>query len=209
MPSCRRRGRSGLTLRSSEAHRHGTWPMRHSLSSFAPRARDRTGALRTAQTSGHIRMPPANTSSLLQAEQFLPLFFAMLLGISALLAVASGWRSLARRFPPVVQLDGERFHFASAKMGRVPWFPVNYGGCLVVTITSTGLAVSIYMPFRLLCPEFFVPWAQVESVQEQASALSRRTVVRIRGSSVWLSFRGAPGQRVLAMFTRVSTLNAA
>ncbi len=154
-------------------------------------------------------MPPVNTPSFLQPEHFFPLFLAMVLGISALLAVASGWRSLARRFPPVEQVEGERFHFASAKMGRVPWFPVNYGGCLVVTVTPTGLAVSIYMPFRFLCPEFFVPWAQIESVQEQASALSRRTVVRIRGSSVWLSFRGTAGQSVLAMFTRMREVNAA
>jgi hypothetical protein len=143
----------------------------------------------------------------LQLEWFLPLFFAALLGVGALLTVASGWRTLSHRFPSVAQVEGERFHFASAKIGRVPWFPVNYGGCLIVTVTPSGLAVSIYLPFRLLCPEFFVPWAQIESVEERASALSRRTVVRIRGSSVRLALRGTVGQSVSAMFARVRTAN--
>ena len=132
-------------------------------------------------------MPPAALQQLFHSEWFIPMFLAVLLGMGALLSVASGWRSLARRFPSVRQIEGERFHFASAKMGRVSWFPVNYGGCLIVTVTPVGLAISIYLPFRLLCPEFFVPWAQVESVEERTSALSRRMVVRIRGSSVWLA----------------------
>lgn len=152
-----------------------------------------------------LPVPPA----FLQSEWFLPLFFAVLLGIGALMTVASRWRTLSRRFPSVEQVEGERFHFASAKMSRVPWFPVNYGGCLIVTVTPSGLAVSIYLPFRFLCPEFFVPWAQVESVEERASALSRRTVVRIRGSSVRLALRGTVGQSVSAMFARVQAANAA
>ena len=154
-------------------------------------------------------MPPNGPPSFLQSEHFVPLFLAMLLGIAALLSVASGRRALARRFPAVTPIEGEQFHFASAKMGRVPWFPVNYGGCLIVTVTPKGLAVSIYMPFRLLCPEFFLPWTQVESVEDRPSALSHRTVVRIRGSSVWLSLRGAPGRSVSSMYARVRGANAA
>lgn len=153
-------------------------------------------------------MPDSVTPPVLQSDWFLPVFFALLLGIGALLTVASGWRTLSRRFPAVTQVEGERFHFASAKMGRVSWFPVNYGGCLIVTVAPTGLGVSIYLPFRLLCPEFFVPWSQVASVEERASALSRRTVVRIRGSTVWLALRGTVGLRVAAMFARASSENA-
>jgi hypothetical protein len=145
---------------------------------------------------------------LLQSHWFLPLFVVGLLGIAGLLAILSGWRTLAKRFPPVTQVDGERFHFASAKMGLVSWFPVNYGGCLIITVGRTGLSVSIYLPFRYLCPEFFVPWSAVESVEERSSALSRRTVVRIRGSSVWFALRGTVGQSVSAMFSRTRDVNA-
>lgn len=153
-------------------------------------------------------MPPQAPPAFLQSEWFLPLFISLMVAIGLLLAVASGWRELSRRFPPVEQVEGARFHFASAKMGRVSWFPVNYGGCLVVTVAPKGLALSTYMPFRFLCPEFFVPWSQVESVEERATALSRRMVVRIRGSTVWIAFRGTAGQHVAAMFSQVHRAGA-
>jgi hypothetical protein len=38
-------------------------------------------------------MPPNGPPNFLQSEHFLPLFLAMLLGIAALLSVASGWRA--------------------------------------------------------------------------------------------------------------------
>ena len=148
-------------------------------------------------------MPPSAPPAFLQGEWFLPLFLALLFAIGALLTLGSGWRTLSHRFPAIDQVEGARFHFASAKMGRVPWFPVNYGGCLIVTVSPKGLALSTYLPFRFLCPEFFVPWTQVESVEERATALSRRTVVRIRGSPVRIAFRGTAGQGVMTMYARV------
>lgn len=153
-------------------------------------------------------MSSAEIPAVLHSQWFVPLFFVSLLGAAALLAVVSGWRTLARRFPPAARVDGERFYFASAKIGRVSWFLVNYGACLIVTIGRTGLSMSIFMPFRLFCPEFFVPWTEVESVEERPSALSRRTVVRIRGSSVQLALRGAVGQRALAMFSSAKGADA-
>ncbi|MEP7206625.1 MAG: hypothetical protein ABI920_06785 [Casimicrobiaceae bacterium] len=132
----------------------------------------------------------------------LPLFLAFLIGVLGLVAVLSGWRVLARRFPVVGEAEGERFHFASAKMGRVPWFPVNFGGCLILTVGRGGLSLSSYLPFRFFCPAFFLPWAAVESVEDRSTALSRRTMVRIKGSPIWLAIRGAAGQSIAAMFAR-------
>ncbi|MEO5701231.1 MAG: hypothetical protein ABIS17_00980 [Casimicrobiaceae bacterium] len=132
----------------------------------------------------------------------LPLFLAFLIAVLGLVAVLSGWRLLARRFPVAGETEGERFHFASAKMGRVPWFPVNYGGCLILTVGRTGLSLSSYLPFRFFCPAFFIPWAAVESAEDRSTALSRRTVVRIKGTSIWLAIRGSAGQSIAAMFAR-------
>ena len=130
-------------------------------------------------------------------------------GVAFLLTIASGWRTLSSRFPSVAQFEGERFHFVSAKMGRVPWFLVNYGGFLVLTVAADGLVISAYWPFRILCPELFVPWAQIEGVEERASALSRRTVVRFLGTPVRLSIRGTPGLRVASTFSRINPAGAA
>lgn len=143
-------------------------------------------------------MPLPETQAL-EWRWILPLF-AFVFGVAGLMAVLSGWRTLARRFPAVKAADGERFHFASAKMGRVAWFPVNYGGCLIVTVGPAGLSVSIYLPLRFFCPEFFIPWTAVESVEDRSTALSRRTVVRIRGSSIWIALRGSAGESVAATF---------
>ena len=145
----------------------------------------------------------------IQLQNVLPLFLFMAMVAMVLLSVLSGWRGLARRFPAVPLEDGEKFRFVSAKMGRVRWFPVNYGGSMLLTITPRGLAISSYMPFRFFCPAFFLPWAQVERVEVRASALARRSVVHIRGSSTWLSFRGIPAQRVLEMYERVRAAEAA
>ncbi len=133
-------------------------------------------------------------------QWFLPALVVGMVAIAAVLAYLSGWRRLARSFPPVAQIDGERFYFASAKMGMVPWFQINYGVCLIITVGRAGIYVSIFMPFRLLCPDFFLPWSAVEGVAEQASALSRRMVVRIHGSPVTLALRGSLGHCVAATY---------
>lgn len=83
-------------------------------------------------------MAGALIATLFQTQWFLPLFVVGVAVISGALSVLSGWRTLAERFPPVAQTDGERFHFASAKMGRVAWFPVNYRGCRIVTVGRAG-----------------------------------------------------------------------
>lgn len=131
---------------------------------------------------------------------FLPALIVGMAAVAALLAYLSGWRRLARRFPPVAQIDGERFYFASAKMGLVPWFQINYGVCLIITVGRAGIYVSIFMPFRLLCPDFFLPWSAVEGIEEQSSALSRRTVVHIHGTRVTMALRGSLGHCVAATY---------
>ena len=148
-------------------------------------------------------MNPEVNPAAFDPKLVLPALVVVMAVIAALLAYLSGWRELARRFPAAAQTDGERFYFASAKMGRVPWFLVNYGVCLIITVGRSGIYVSIFMPFRLLCPDFFVPWSAVEAVEEQATALSRRTVVRMRGSPVTLALRGSVGHCVAATYAAV------
>ncbi|MDH5206106.1 MAG: hypothetical protein OEW36_10645 [Hylemonella sp.] len=153
-------------------------------------------------------MNPETLPTNIQFQHVLPLFLFMVMGAMVLLSIVSGWRGLASRFPSVAVGEGQRFRFVSAKMGRVRWFPVNYGGSMILTVTPQGLAISTYMPFRFFFPAFFLPWAQVERVEVRASALARRTVVHIRGSSTWISFRGIPGQSVLDTYERVRSESA-
>jgi len=135
-----------------------------------------------------------------QSQWFLPILATAWLGITALLATLSGWRSLAKRFPAKGSTDGERFSFVSASIGALAWFPVNYSGCLFVTVGSMGLAVSVLFPFRFLSPAFALPWSEVESAEERSSFFSRGTLVRLRGSPVRLSFHGNAGRSILAAY---------
>ena len=140
-------------------------------------------------------MPSADTLAFVFKWQLLlPMILAGMFGGVWLLSFLSGGRTLSRRFAALIPIDGERFPFASARMGKVPWFMVNYGACLTVTLSSTGISMAMIRPFGFLCREFCIPWAEVESVEERASALSRATVVRIRGSSVKLALRGQAGR---------------
>jgi len=139
----------------------------------------------------------------LEVPVLIAVFVAVMTAAAYLLAVVSGWRTLARRFPPLAQGEGQRYRFASAKMGRVPWFPVNFGASLIVTVGPTGISMATYFPFRLFCAPFFVPWSQVESVEEKSTPLSRRTMVRFRDSLVRLAFRGAVAQTVVLMHARM------
>lgn len=129
---------------------------------------------------------------------FWPFFILLVLISIGLLPYLSGWRSLAKRFPAWTPADGQRFYFVSAKVGRHPWFRVNFGASLSLIVGPGGLHVSSLFP---LCPAFFVPWSEVESVEDRSSALSRRTVVRFRDSPVVFAIRGPVGQSVLATYT--------
>lgn len=139
-----------------------------------------------------------------QTPLLILLFIAIATTMAYLLAQASGWQTLARRFPAVEQKEGERYRFASAKMGRVPWFPVNFGATLIVIVSPSGLSMATFFPFRFFCPAFFVPWSEFESVKEKSTALGRRTVVRFRGSSVRLVLRGSVAQRVVVTYAKMT-----
>ncbi len=144
----------------------------------------------------------------LTPEFFIPLFVAAWLAIGGLLSHLSGWRSLAQRFSRGSLADGERFRFASGSLGKIAWFPVRYANCLFVTVASSGFEVSIFLPFRFLCPPLFIPWSQVASIEEQQKFLHTRTAVCVQGSAIQLTLFGAAGRRVLASYRAALGLHA-
>lgn len=145
-------------------------------------------------------MQHADMPAYMQPHWFVPLFVGSWCFVCGLLAHVSGWRSLAQRFPASGVVEGERFRFASASIGALSWFPVSYASCLFFTVGRTGLSMSVFFPFRFLSPEVHIPWSQVESVEESAQLLGRRTVVRIHGSTVKVTLLGRVGQSVSAAY---------
>ena len=131
------------------------------------------------------------------------MFALMWFGIGGLLSLLSGWRSLASRFPGSDSIQGDHFRFVSGSMG-IPFFPVNYGSCLFVTVNEMGFRVAILFLFRFLTPPLFIPWAQVESVAEKRFLFMRYAAIRIRENWPILSFYGKAGKRMLEAYARVS-----
>jgi len=151
------------------------------------------------------RFPPPE---FLEPQWFLLGFALLWLGMSALLALLSGWTSLARNFRADQPGQGERFRFVSGSMGA-PLLPVGYGRSLFVTVDDEGFGLSILFLFRFLSPPLFIPWRAVESVEAKQSLFSRYTVVRLRGHWPAISIRGEVGERLLREYSRTRAVNAA
>ena len=139
----------------------------------------------------------------MQPQWFFPMFALMWVSISALLSMLGGWTSLAGEFRATQRTDGQRFRFVSGSMGaRV--FPVNYGGCLFVTVNETGFGLSILLPFRLLSPPLFIPWSQVASAETKRFLFVNRAIVRLRGHWPAISVRGAAGKCIVDAYAGAS-----
>ena len=133
-----------------------------------------------------------------------PLFFAaMWLGISTLLAWSSGWTKLAKSFRASGPMQGEAFRFVSGSLGGSA-VPVSYGSCLVVRVGDGGFRLSIMMPFRFLCPPLFIPWNEVESLEQRRVLFMKQTVLRLRGRLTEFSVRGGAASALTAAYARAA-----
>ena len=133
---------------------------------------------------------------------FVAFFVTLWLCICALLARLSGWRALATRFRSHGDVVGEQFRYCSGSIGSSSWFPVGYRNCLCVTVSDSGLGLSLLFLFRVFSPDLFIPWEQIESVEDDRVWLVRCAMVRICGTPTRIGLQGTPGQSVLASYEK-------
>lgn len=136
---------------------------------------------------------------IMQPPWFYFVFVSMWFGITGLLSYLGGWASLASTFPARDIYDGVRFSFRSGSMGR-RFLPVSYGNCLFITVNQEGFRLSILFLFRFLSPPIFVPWDQVDSVEEKQLFFVSYQVLSIRNHWVRISIRGEPGRALQEQF---------
>jgi hypothetical protein len=144
----------------------------------------------------------------MEPQWFFPLFAVMWFGISALLSRIGGWSSLAAHFRAAQPATGEHFRFVSGSMGE-KFFPVSYGGCLFVAINDNGLHLSILFLFRFQSPPLFIPWSQVESVEQKRLLFLSYTVIRVRDQWPTISIRGRAGHCIKDAYAAASSQYAA
>jgi hypothetical protein len=91
-------------------------------------------------------------------------FVAVSLVVGAAMAGAGGWRALAERYPAPVAppLDEERYRFTSIRTGGGVFGTAYYGSCVTVGVSSRGLSLALWAPFRLFHPPLFIPWEALE-----------------------------------------------
>jgi hypothetical protein len=145
--------------------------------------------------------PEAPTAATVLAL-FIPTFLGIWLGVTALLAHLSGWRSLATRFAAHGPAVGDRLHLVSARMGTSWLFPVNYSRCLTLTLGQTSFGLSLLFPFRVLSPPLEIPWSVIAALEERPILLWRRTIVELHDSRVRLSFYSKAATELAAAYRR-------
>ena len=152
-------------------------------------------------------MPPLTIPPDPNSPWFLPFFVLTWLAVAGLLAALSGWSSLATQFRASQPVEGERFRFASASIGA-RWLPVSYGNCLFVTVAPAGLRLSILFPFRFMSPPLYIPWSNVESVEEGRFLFMPFVAIRLVGHWSRIKLYGRLGQQVLRAHARARSKNA-
>ena len=145
-------------------------------------------------------MQHLSMSTVLAPLGFIGFFVTSWLCVCALMAHLSGWQALATRFRANGDVVGEQFRFSSGTVGSSSWFPVGYRNCLRVTVSDSGLGLSLLFLFRVFSPSMFIPWEQVESVEDDRVWLVRCAMVRIRETPTRIGLQGKPGQSVMAAY---------
>jgi hypothetical protein len=96
------------------------------------------------------------------SSQHLPLLIPFLVAgwwlfVIYLIAAASGWRLLARRFRLQGEFTGQKWRMQSARMR---WL-CSYNNCLNVGGDETALVMAPMLLFRPWHPPLFVPWTEI------------------------------------------------
>lgn len=134
---------------------------------------------------------PASTDISTYALIAVPILFVLLwIGTSMLIAMMSGWHTLAKRFASAdkpygdVRTAGPLFHTVYGRYG------VKYNSVIRMTAASDALYISVFAPFRAGHPPLRVPWEEIRIVPVKKGL--RSLIVLSLGNRECVSFRVGP-----------------
>lgn len=110
---------------------------------------------------------------------FLIGFVVIGLAVMFLIAMLGDWDILARNFRAHHKPGGAFYYMQSVGIGTS-----SYRNMLTVGITSEGLYLAVFFPFRLFHPPLLIPWSEITEVHEN-KFLSWRTYRLAIGSPEW------------------------
>lgn len=76
-----------------------------------------------------------------------------------LVSVLTGWRSFSGIYHAMGFPSGQRLKYQSAALR----WGMGYNGCLTMGVSPAGIHVSLFFPFNIGHPAFFVPWEEISS----------------------------------------------
>ncbi len=114
---------------------------------------------------------------------FVAFFLAAWVAVTALLAVLSGWPSLAKRFRTGLRPPGTPMRGQVSRIGLVTERNVTR-----LVVSDRGLYLWTLWPFRLLRPPLLIPWAAIRSVRERSVLWTATYVVDV-GAPVEIALR--------------------
>ena len=144
-------------------------------------------------------MTASGASFLFQPHWFVPGLTVFWLVASAIYSHLAGWRSLSRAYPDLNEPQTTTVRFVTGALGSTN-FPIKYRNCLRLRIGPLGLGVAVMFPFNFLSRPFYVPWADVETAQENQLIMTKTVHLRFRGQGKALTLSGPVGQHVLAVY---------
>jgi hypothetical protein len=124
---------------------------------------------------------------------------SLLLFISTVLSVKSGWHRIAKRFPHQAQTDYQKFLFVRMSLGS-GLFPVAYGGAAFVRLCPNGLGISVIFLLRFLHPPMFLPWSAVTRCVRGKSPYYDFTKLSLRDEESEFAFYGRPGECIYSSY---------
>jgi hypothetical protein len=111
--------------------------------------------------------------------------------VTATLAILSGWRRLAERFPAPPIVDGEKYASQSLRLSLLG----SYNRCVHVTVGEKGLHMVPMILFRLLHPPILIPWTDISACERRDFLFMKRTRITVGtplGREIDVSGRVAP-----------------
>jgi hypothetical protein len=125
--------------------------------------------------------------------------FSLLLFISTVLSIKSGWHRIAKQFPYRAQPEDRKFFFVRMSLGS-GLFPVAYGGATIVRLGPSGLGISVIFLLRFLHPPMFIPWSVVTRCVREKHHYYEVTRLSIHGEESEFAFYGKLGEFIYSSY---------
>jgi hypothetical protein len=136
---------------------------------------------------------------------FIPFFPLLWLGACAMLSAFGGWHALAGEFGESGSRAGEKYRTASGAISR-GWVPVNYSGCLIITLNEEGIGLAVWPMFRFVHRPLFIPRSAVCNVIEGRYWFYRSTKLELVGSRIEIRLLGRAGIAAVEFWHRSQSM---